>query len=433
MRKSRLPLFIIPLLIFTVCIPQLRAQETETGNEISEPLAVGTKAPTFKAQTHLGKDFDLSDYLGKSPIVLSFWSIYCDSCVDEMLALQKLEEKYGGEGLLILAVNEDIRVSGDRILRFLERLEKFRGKITYPVLFDHDSTVFTDYHGSFLPTLVLIDRGGNIASYHRGFTPEREQALLAEIESLVSVDAQAKIPAPAVPAERSEFVTVTGMASLCGFYDEGRWQKSFTGNDSYEQELALTMELARRDATRQTVIQSLRTSGVELYSHEPLRGCIDSVGIHLDRDPFDTHDPVSNLLGRVNYSNHFTELGEQEKLIDNNFYVSRTVRVSVDSLESELASLGYLLEPLRIEFAYVNMTPLDQKEFLQSLLSQSRFIGNVEEPVFTATSTSQVFEVFTSSQGFADEILGMDFADLRVFVEEVTPTSLELEIWKQGR
>jgi len=433
MRKIHLPLFMFILLTVTITPTYLSAQEAGSVPLTSEPLAVGTVAPTFKAKTHLGEDFDLSQILGQSPIVLSFWSIYCESCVDEMLALQKLEEKYEGEGLVILAVNEDIRVSEDRILRFLERLEKFRGKITYPILFDQDSRIFTSFHGSFLPTLVLIDREGKIASYHRGFTPERERDLLAEIENLVSVDVQVQIPTPAVPEERSEFVTVTGMASLCGFYDEGKWQKSFTGNDSLEQELALTRELAGRDATRQTVVESLRTLGVVLYSNEPIRGCIDSLGIHLDRDPFDTQDPVSNLLGVINYSNYFDELNEQEKLIGNNYYISRTAIVSVESLEGDLKSLGYLFEPLRIEFTYVNMTSLDQKEFLQSLVRQSRFIGKVENPVFSSHSTSQVFEVFTSSQGFADEILGMDFTDLSVFVEEVTPTSLELEIWKQGR
>jgi hypothetical protein len=73
---------------------------------------------------------------------------------------------------------------------------------------------------------------------------------------------------------------------------------------------------------------------------------------------------------------------------------------------------------------------LEQKAFMGSLLNQSRYIGRVENPAFTSYSTSQVFEVYTSSQGFADEILGMDFGNLQVFVEDVTPTSLELEVWK---
>ncbi len=97
---------------------------------------------------------------------------------------------------------------------------------------------------------------------------------------------------------------------------------------------------------------------------------------------------------------------------------------------SELKSLGYLFDPLRITFTYVNMSPLDRKEFFVSLLASSKYIGRFESPVVTAHSTSQVFEVYTSSQGFADEILGIDFGHLKVFVEEVTPTTLELEVWK---
>jgi hypothetical protein len=92
--------------------------------------------------------------------------------------------------------------------------------------------------------------------------------------------------------------------------------------------------------------------------------------------------------------------------------------------------MGYLFEPLRMTFTYVNMSRLDQKAFIRSLLNQSKYVGRLENPVFTSTSTSQEFEVYTSSQGFADEILEMDFGKLQVFVEEVTPSSLELEVWK---
>jgi hypothetical protein len=136
------------------------------------------------------------------------------------------------------------------------------------------------------------------------------------------------------------------------------------------------------------------------------------------------------MLGLINYSTFFETIEEQEMLIDKTYYVTRQARVSMDSLSSELKSFGYLFDPLQITFTYVNMSPLDQKEFLIALLSSSKYIGRLEDPVFTIHSTSQVFEVYTSSQGFADEILGIDFGSLKVFVEEVTPTSLELEVWK---
>jgi hypothetical protein len=170
--------------------------------------------------------------------------------------------------------------------------------------------------------------------------------------------------------------------------------------------------------------------GIKLYSFEPMEGCISSNGIHLSRDPFDTKDPTSNLLSLINYSDFFETVQEQEMLIEKTYYTTRQVRISMDSLTSEMESLGYLFEPLQITFTYVNMSPLDRKEFMVSLLTSSKYVGRFEMPVFTPHSTSQIFEVYTSSQGFADEILGIDFGSLKVFVEEVTPTSLELEIWK---
>ena len=406
-----------------------REQPSPTGH--TEFLPEGSNAPLFKAVDQSGQTVDLANLLGKGPVVINFWSIYCDSCVDEMISLQKLEDKYRGEGLSILAVNEDIRISRDRIRRFLERLERFRGKVTYPLLFDEDSAIFKSYLGNYLPTLVLIDRNGKIVSTFRGYTVESEPDVLAKIESLVSTEIE---PAREPPSgtENIQVSTVTGSASLCGFFDGGKWKRSFTGNDSFAQEVELTRELARRDATREAILNTLNGMGIKLFSNKPMRGCIDDEGIHLDRDPLDTGDPASNILNLLSYSDFFTTADEQEKLVGNDYFVTRTVRADVADLAGELTSLGYLFTPMRIEFTYVNMTSLDQKEFLGSLLRQSRFIGTFENPVITPYSTSQVFEVYTSSQGFADEILEMDFSNLQVFVEQVTPSSLELEIWKKG-
>jgi len=419
---------ILAVLLF---VPFLAEAQSTTGEPSpTELLAPGTTAPSFIVPDIQDRPVDLDQYLGKSPLVISFWSIYCDSCVDEMLALQKLEDKYQGQGLVILAVNEDIRVPLERIRRFVERLEKFRGKITYPLLFDEGSEIFNAFKASTLPTLVLIDRNGKIAGYSRGFDPEGEIDLLASIETLVKGEEGQTITVTARPGERSEYITVNGEAALCGFFDSTGWRKSFSGSDSLDQEMQLTRELSRRAATRQTITEAMRMLGIKLYSFDLMKGCISPNGIHLSRDPFDTKDPTSNLLGLINYSDFFETIEEQEMLIDKTYYTTRQVRVSMDNLASALKSFGYLFEPLRITFTYVNMSRLDQKEFLGSLLESSKYIGRFDMPEFTHISTSQVLEVYTSSQGFADEILGIDFGSLKVFVEEVTPTSLELEVWK---
>lgn len=422
-------LFVLMAGLFLLSAP-VEAMDDAPESSYADLLEIGTTAPPVSLPDILGVQVNIKQFLGRSPVVLSFWSIYSDSCVNDMLSLQKLEDKYQGDGLAIMAVNEDIRVPRERIRRFVERLEKYRGKVTYPLLFDEESKVFNAYRVSTLPTLILIDSMGRVAGYSRGFDPEGETDLLGSIEALVKETDSTESVSAEKPDERREFITVSGEAALCGFFDNNGWRKSFTGSDSLEQEMELTRDLSRRWVTRQTVTQSIRRLGIKLYSSEPMTGCVNSNGIHLSRDPFDMGDPTSNLIGLMNYSDYFETIEEQEMLIDKIYYTSRKVRVSMDRLVSELESLGYLFEPLRITFTYVNVSRLEQKAFTGSILNQSMYIGRMENPTFTSYSTSQIFEVYTSSQGFADEILGMDFGELQVFVEEVTPTSLELEVWK---
>ena len=422
-------LFVLMAGLFLLSAPA-EAMDDTPESSYADSLEIGTTAPPVSLPDILGVQVDMKQFLGRFPVILSFWSIYSDSCVNDMLSLQKLEDKYQEVGLAVMAVNEDIRVPRERIRRFVERLEKYRGKITYSLLLDEESRAFNAYGVSTLPTLVLIDSTGRIAGYFHGLDPEGETGLLRSIEALVKGTDGTESVSAEKPEERKEFITVSGEAALCGFFDNSGWRKSFTGNDSLEQEMELTRDLSRRSATRQTVTQAIRMLGINLFSSKPMTGCVNSNGIQLSRDPFDTGDPTSNLIGLMNYSDYFETIEEQEMLIDKIYYTSRKVRVSMDRLVSELESLGYLFEPLRITFTYVNVSRLEQKAFTESLLNQSRYIGLMENPTFTPYSTNQVFEVYTSSQGFADEILGMDFGDLEVFVEEVTPTSLELEVWK---
>ena len=82
---------------------------------------VGKPAPDFKGASPFGKPVSLSAFRGKVPTVLTFWSIYCTTCVEEMAGLQRLYEKYGPEGIAVVAVNEDADVGVGRVKAFLDR------------------------------------------------------------------------------------------------------------------------------------------------------------------------------------------------------------------------------------------------------------------------------------------------------------------------
>ncbi|MDR0748026.1 MAG: AhpC/TSA family protein [Tannerellaceae bacterium] len=73
-------------------------------------VAIGKKAPDFRALDTEGKEVRLSDYLGKGHVLIDFWASWCGPCRRESPSLVKLYEKYKGRGLEIVGLSLDLSV-----------------------------------------------------------------------------------------------------------------------------------------------------------------------------------------------------------------------------------------------------------------------------------------------------------------------------------
>ena len=63
-------------------------------------------APDFSLKDLDGKQVSLSDFRGKV-VMLIFWTTWCGPCRAELKALQALEDRYGKDGAVLLAVSVD--------------------------------------------------------------------------------------------------------------------------------------------------------------------------------------------------------------------------------------------------------------------------------------------------------------------------------------
>jgi len=72
-----------------------------------EKVSVGSKAPDFQAKDTDDKVVKLSDYLGKSYILIDFWASWCIPCRKESPELKDVYEKYKEKGLEIISVSLD--------------------------------------------------------------------------------------------------------------------------------------------------------------------------------------------------------------------------------------------------------------------------------------------------------------------------------------
>lgn len=142
------------------------------------PAAGAAAAPDFSLQSTDGKTVRLSDYLGKSVVLIDFWSTTCQPCMAEMPHLVEMYKARQAKGFVVLAISLD----GPESLGDVNRVVHDKEMI-FPVLLDQETTVTARYNPKReLPFSVLIDRSGNIVYKRAGFTPGDDKVITAEVD-----------------------------------------------------------------------------------------------------------------------------------------------------------------------------------------------------------------------------------------------------------
>ena len=144
-------------------IPENEIQEAidetqDTNNEtqdIKEPVI----APDFELSSLDGSVIKLSEITDKN-VLINFWYTGCSFCVIEMPDLQKLQETYPDD-LLLLAIN--VGESKEVIEDFMDE-----NNLNFTVLLDEDMLVAYDYGIRSFPTTIAINKKGEVVSGYIG-------------------------------------------------------------------------------------------------------------------------------------------------------------------------------------------------------------------------------------------------------------------------
>jgi cytochrome c biogenesis protein CcmG/thiol:disulfide interchange protein DsbE len=139
-------------------------------------IADVSKAPAIHLQAIEG-EVDLMQLQGKV-IYLDFWASWCDPCRDSFPWMAEMKEKYGSDGLEVIAVNLDKeRALADK---FLDTM-----KVNFIVAFDASGESAEKYKLRGMPGSYLIGRDGNIQASHLGFNDRDKAKLEAAIKVLL--------------------------------------------------------------------------------------------------------------------------------------------------------------------------------------------------------------------------------------------------------
>jgi thiol-disulfide isomerase/thioredoxin len=134
-------------------------------------------APQFTLEARGGSKISLTQYKGQV-VMLNFWASWCGPCRQEMPLLENIYKKYGKMGFTLIGVN--VEPDSKAAEGFLKQTP-----VSFPVIYDKDSTVSKAYDVSGMPSTVIIDRKGNIRVLHRGYKPGDENEYQDSIRTLV--------------------------------------------------------------------------------------------------------------------------------------------------------------------------------------------------------------------------------------------------------
>ncbi len=139
---------------------------------------VARSAPDFTLKATDGKTVRLSDYLGKSVILIDFWSTTCEPCLAEMPHLVEMYKARKDKGFVVLAVSLD----GPESLAEVNRVVHDKEMI-FPVLLDQETTVVAQYNPKKeMPFSVLIDKTGRILRKQAGYVSGDEKVVADAID-----------------------------------------------------------------------------------------------------------------------------------------------------------------------------------------------------------------------------------------------------------
>jgi thiol-disulfide isomerase/thioredoxin len=134
-------------------------------------LAVGAKAPGAVVQTLDGKRVDISSFLGKGPVVLEFWALWCGNCKELEPQVQSLVKKYAGK-VQFVAVAVSVNESPDRVKRYATKYS-----YTHQVVFDATGAATDAYAVPATSYVVVVDRAGKIVYTGLGGDQQLEAAV----------------------------------------------------------------------------------------------------------------------------------------------------------------------------------------------------------------------------------------------------------------
>lgn len=143
-----------------LCAAALGAAAFAEPSETPKRIKLGDPAPGIGFEQVQQGPYKLQgDWKGKVHVV-EFWATWCGPCRYSAPHLSELQEKYGGDGLIVLGISDETR---ETVEAFMKELD---GQMEYNVAIDPSRQSHDQWMGSFgingIPHAFLVDKRGRV-------------------------------------------------------------------------------------------------------------------------------------------------------------------------------------------------------------------------------------------------------------------------------
>jgi thiol-disulfide isomerase/thioredoxin len=120
---------------------------------------------------------NLDDYRGQV-VLLDFWASWCVPCRRSFPWMNQMQQKYGGQGLVIIGVNMDANVADAETF-----LRDYPAQFT--IISDPGSTLARQFEVEAMPSSFVIGRDGAVVAAHMGFQVKKTDEYEEQIRQVL--------------------------------------------------------------------------------------------------------------------------------------------------------------------------------------------------------------------------------------------------------
>ena len=134
-------------------------------------IPVGNAAPNATLETLDGREAQLSQWVGKTPVVLEFWASWCSNCLALEPEILKVAKEFGKQ-VKFVGVAVSANQTPERVRRYIRQ-----HALPVEMLYDRHGTAVEAYDAPATSYIVVIDKAGKVVYTGSGATQDLTAAI----------------------------------------------------------------------------------------------------------------------------------------------------------------------------------------------------------------------------------------------------------------